>query len=208
MPNSRSRSLHRSPTALAGLLVAIAAAGCAHGGVWRSVKRVPPDALVLPVKGLRQTGSQCGPTALATLLRAVNDPVSEKEVADQIQDSRLDRALTLDLVLYARARGHAARFRSASVPELMSSLSAGHPALLLIDLSAATRLPTGKLWHYVVAYGFSRTKRVVFVHSGVGEKTMTFERLERAWAPSGFWLMDLESPMPSDVWGATGDWRE
>jgi len=195
----------RSWPALGCLLVATATSGCAHGAVWRSVKSVPPDAVVLPLKGLRQTGSHCGPTALAILLRAANDPVSVKEIADQVQDSRLDRALTLDLVLYARARGHAARFRSASVPELMSSLSAGHPALLLIDLSAATRLPTGRLWHYVVAYGYSQTRRVVFVHSGVGEKTMTFDRLEQVWAPAGFWLMDLEQPMSSDSREANHD---
>jgi ABC-type bacteriocin/lantibiotic exporter with double-glycine peptidase domain len=168
--------------------------GCATTRLWHGAGRAPRDAVLLDVEGLRQSGSNCGPNALAMLLAAAGDRVPVSDVTAAVQNQRLNGALSIDLVLFARSRGHAVRFCAGDLPRLREDLDQGRPALLLLDLSASLPLGLGPkhMWHYVVAYGSSASKGRIFVHSGVGEKYLRDKELLRLWEPGGYWMMTID----------------
>ncbi|MBU4268511.1 MAG: C39 family peptidase [Acidobacteria bacterium] len=162
-----------------------------HHQLWRGTGRTIPDAVILPVTGVRQHGNQCGPAALSTILNAASDPVSEKQIAAAVQNREAKASLTIDLLLYARQRGFPADFERSSIDRLLKYLENGQPCLLLLELRSAIGGKGKPLWHYVVAYGFSRSKQLVYIHSGVGAKRMNFKMLEKSWKPGDYWLMHL-----------------
>ena len=193
---------------LAVLGFAVLTTACAHTGLWREIKRTPADAHVLAVPGLRQQGSACGPTALTVLLNAAGDRVTVDEVTAAVQNQDADAALTIDLLLYARRRGFRAQFSEGSLDTLRQTLRQGIPPLLLLDIGAGLPWPASKkhFWHYVVPYGFSDAKHQFFLHSGVGAKSISFEKLSQVWARGGHWMMTLGVPVrePASRPGAAG----
>lgn len=193
---------------LAPLGLVVLTTACAHTGVWREAKRAPADAHVLAIAGLRQQGSACGPTALTVLLNAAGDSVSVDEVTAAVQNKDANAALTIDLLLYARGRGFRAQFAEGSLDTLRQTLLQRIPPLLLLDIGAGLPWPASKkhLWHYVVPYGFSDAKHQFFLHSGVGAKSISFEKLSRLWARGGHWMMTLGVPVrePASKPGVAG----
>lgn len=179
-----------------GLTIAVFVTGCAHGGLWRDAGRLPRDAVVLPVAGLEQIGSRCGPNALAMLLNASGDPITESDIAKAILNKKVNATLSLDLLLFARSRGFSADFERGTPGRLLMTLASGRPAILLLNLEPGVPWPLkGRpMWHYVVAYGFSKSRNLLFVHSGVGPKAISLSKLEPLWKPGGYWMMYLSDP--------------
>lgn len=142
-------------------------------------------------------GNRCGSNALAMILRASGDRITEPEIAKAIFNNRVDATLSVDLLLYARARGFPADFERGSTNLILQSLTSGRPVILLLNLQAGApvRLRKMSLWHYVVIYGYNRRKREFYLHSGVGEKVISFERLQPLWKSGGFWMMHLGVPV-------------
>lgn len=177
----------------------IASFGCAYASSWRPLRTVPPDAVVLPVKGRLQEGNRCGPNALAILFAAAGAPLDEDTIAKAVQHERLKAALNIDLLLYARSRGFPARFETGSVDHLIETLHGRIPCLLMVRLERRSRWLVAKdrLWHYVVVYGFSRDERVFFAHTGWGARRLTFDEIQRPWAAAGYWMMHLGEPLRS-----------
>ena len=180
----------------AAVIVAISGTGCARG-MWQGIRTTPADAHVLPVAGQRQVGSRCGSNALSTLLAAAGERGPESEVGAAIQNQQADAALTVDLLLYARSRGFPADFDRGNRELLFDTLTRGEPCLLLLNLEPAAPWPmkVKPMWHYVVAYGFSRSKQIIYVHSGVGPKAIRLDKLDAMWKPGGFWMMHLGVPL-------------
>ena len=179
------------------VVVVLFGSACAPLLMWRGAGKLPDDAYVLPVEGLRQVGNRCGPNTLAMLLSAAGDNVSEAQVAAEIQNKTVDAALTIDLLLYARRRGFPADFERGNEQLLIRTLSEGKPTILLLNLARGSPWPIygQPLWHYVVVYGFSLSERLLFVHSGVGPKRLSFDKLDNMWRPAGFWMMHLGIPL-------------
>ena len=179
------------------------ASGCAHGGVWKNPGRLPAGATVLPVAGLDQIGNRCGPNALAMVLNASGDPITESAIAAVILNEKVDATLSLDLLLFARTRGYPAEFEKGDLDLLLGTLASGRAAILLLNLEPGVPwlLKGRPLWHYVVAFGFSQAKQELYVHSGVGPKSIAFKRLTPMWKPGGFWMMHLGTPVTGS--GAT-----
>lgn len=175
------------------VVLAISISGCAHAGPWQNVGRLPTDATVLPVAGLEQIDNRCGPNVLAMVLNAYGDPIEEPAIAESILNEKADATLSLDLLLFARARGFPADFEKGNLESLLTTIASGRPVILLLNLEPGVPWPLkGRpLWHYVVAYGFSKSKEALLVHSGVGPKIIRFNRLESMWKPGGFWMMHL-----------------
>jgi hypothetical protein len=196
LPVMLSEALQKRCAGLSAL-VALVVSGCAHGGIWQNPGKLPPDAIVLPVAGLRQVDNRCGPNALTMVLNAAGDPIEEAAVAAAILNKRADATLSLDLLLFARKRDFPADFESGSIERLMALIEAGQPAILLLNLEPGVPWPMkGRpLWHYVVVYGVSASRRAVLLHSGVGPKRISFDRLLKIWKPGGFWMMHLGKPI-------------
>lgn len=167
--------------------------GCVHVRPWNTPAPQVPDAWLLDVAGRHQQGNECGPNALAIALRASGDDLPYADLRQALQPPGSDAALTVDLLLFARRRGFDARFAAGAIEGVVAALREGLPVILLLELSLAQskRARRGELWHYVVAYGYSARRREVYVHSGVGPKAISYERLGRLWAPGGRWMMTL-----------------
>lgn len=130
-------------------------------------------------------------------LNASGDRITEPEIAAAILNAKVDATLSIDLLLFARRRGFPADFERGSASRLMELVSSGESPILLLNLEPGVPWPLkGKpLWHYVVVYGFSKARKVVLVHSGVGTKSISFTKLEQLWKPAGFWMMHLGVPV-------------
>lgn len=171
--------------------------GCASAAAWRTLDRVPDAAVVLPVEGRLQVGNRCGPNALSILFAAAGKPVAEPEIARAVQNERLDGALNIDLLLYARAQGFPARFETGTIARLMSRIDDGMPTLLMMKLESRSRWSLRKIriWHFLVVYGYSRSERVFLAHSGWGPRRITFSEIDKPWREAGYWMMDLGAPV-------------
>jgi ABC-type bacteriocin/lantibiotic exporter with double-glycine peptidase domain len=174
-----------------------AATGCAHASLWKTAGKLPADTVVLPVKAQRQVDNRCGPNALAMALNATGDPIGESAIAAAILNPRVDATLSIDLLLFARQRGFPADFERGSAARLIELVSSGEAPILLLNLEPGAPWPLkGRpLWHYVVVYGFSRSRGLVLIQSGIGPKSMPLAMLDRLWKPGGFWLMHLGRPV-------------
>ncbi|HYB97350.1 MAG TPA: hypothetical protein VEC39_20425 [Vicinamibacterales bacterium] len=181
----------------AAALVAAFSTGCTSATSWRPLRTVPEDAVVLPVTGRIQQGNRCGPNALAILLAASGTPIEEPVIAKAVQIDRLDGALNIDLLLFARAQGYSAQFETGSVERLVQRIEEGLPALLMMKLERRSRwfFPRELVWHFMVVYGVSRTDRVFLAHSGWGPRRVKFEELDESWARAGRWMMHLAKPL-------------
>lgn len=175
------------------ICLAVTEGGCASATSWRTLSAVPPDAVVLPVEGRMQEGDRCGPNALAILFAAAGRPVDEPSIANAIQHRGLNGSLNIDLLLFSRAQGFPARFETGTVEGLIKKLSNGIPPLLMMKLERASKWSFRKqrFWHYVVVYGFSRSERVFFVHSGWGRRRVGFTEIDKPLSQAGYWMMDL-----------------
>lgn len=189
----------RTPLLL--LLTCIAAGGCVRATPWTSPKRLPGDTRLVAIPELRQKGNRCGPNALAMALQAAGDRITEPAIASAVVNPRMDRTLSIDLVLFARRRGYPATFERGTLERVLQLLDRGHTPILLLNLQAVNpSLLTGPpLWHYVPVFGFTRAKRSVLVQSGIGARRISFGTLERMWKPAGYWLMDLGVPSVNTV---------
>ena len=187
------RSIGRAFVILGLVAVAAGTGGCAHASLWNTVGKPPADSVVLPVKAIRQVENRCGPNALAMALNATGDPIGEPAVAAAILNPRVDATLSIDLLLFARGRGFPADFERGTTARLMELIAAGEAPILLLNLEPGAPWPMkGRpLWHYVVAYGFNRSRGLLLIQSGIGPKSMPFAKLEKLWKPGGFWMMHL-----------------
>ncbi|MBI5518683.1 MAG: C39 family peptidase [Desulfovibrio sp.] len=80
-----------------------------------------------------QEDRQCGPASLAMVLNHLGDPATPDEISRVIYSKSLRGTLNLDLALYARGRGHQARFFRGSAADLAGAVDAGTPPLVMVD---------------------------------------------------------------------------
>ena len=195
---SCSRRLFRGGLLITAVVLGAVSAACAHLGPWQSIGKPPRDIVTLPVLGSDQVDSRCGPNAMAEILHAYGDAISEPDIAKAIQNDRVDASLSIDLLLFARSRGFQADFDAGTLDSLLDTVQSGRPAVLLLNLEPGAPWPMkGKpMWHYVVAYGFSRSARQLLVHSGVGPRALPFDKLESMWKPAGHWMMYFDRALP------------
>lgn len=153
-----------------------------------------PPATVLPVRGLRQSGNQCGPNSLAMVLSALYRSVPA-DLVSSLQHSKLDAALTVDMLLAARRAGLPATFSAGTIGALADLVEKGHPAVILVDLDSGRKAKNR--WHYMVAFGVDRRAQAFTFHTG-GKKArvIKFDKLDRMWAPGGRWMLDPGESVP------------
>ncbi|SNS07063.1 Peptidase_C39 like family protein [Humidesulfovibrio mexicanus] len=137
------------PAALAALLLAaVALSACAR----------PPAGFAPPpgrgqVPGVpfhAQEDHQCGPASLAMVLNHLGDPATPQEISRAVYRADLRGSLSLDLVLYARGRGHSARFSKGAAEDIAKAVNAGIPPLVMVDEGlGGIRVP-----HFMVVTGY------------------------------------------------------
>ena len=150
---------------------------------------------------------QCGPAALATVLRAAatgSDPVmgninhynnfrgSDPEtLAREVYTPGLGGSLQLELVAAARQRGFVPYELPPEADALFAELLAGRPVLVLQNL----RLRTLPAWHYAVVIGADPVAETVILRSGTEERlVMPAGKFMRTWDLAERWALVLLRP--------------
>jgi len=187
IPGAVNRSVH-------GLFLLLCIAALMYGC---GPKRFPEIRAGLETRGhhiedvpfYRQAEYACGPAALASVLSFYQQPVDLEELTRQIVIPRLQGTLPMDMERAARERGLRTTSASGDRGLLFASLRSNMPVICLLDLGfGPVKQP-----HYVVLTGFDDGNRLFIMHDGAAaDRTMSYERFDRAWERGGNWMLVVE----------------
>jgi hypothetical protein len=135
--------------------------------------------LIAGVPFVSQDEYQCGPAALAMVLRYYGAAVSQEEIAREVYLPSLRGTLNLDLEFYARRRGFATRAFEGTLDRVRDEIRGGRPLIVFHDLG----VPGYPVPHFAVLLGFDDRAGVVVLHSGpTAYRILSYEDFMRSWA--------------------------
>lgn len=187
-----SSSRSRTNPALAGffLCVALWLTGCATPQVGALAQDwpgdLPPQVLLTRVPFFAQEDHECGPAALAMVLRSAGLAVESEHLVAQVYVPGRQGTLQTELPVAARRHGLPAYVLQPSIGAVLREVAAGHPVLVFQNLG----LSAWPVWHYAVVIGYDRARNQVVLHSGRSERLeMSLFTFERTWARADHWAM-------------------
>ena len=125
---------------------------------------------------------QCGPAALATVLRASGVDITPGEIAPEVFIPGLRGSLQVEMIAAARRHGRMPYVLPKTADELVSELAAGRPVVLLQNLGAES-LP---VWHYAVLVGYDAGRNIAILRSGdTKREEMRWQRFAATWHRGG-----------------------
>ncbi|HEY1151228.1 MAG TPA: PA2778 family cysteine peptidase, partial [Pseudoduganella sp.] len=171
---------------LAAVAVLLLLAGCATQT--RALLAAPHSGPRLQELGATpfyaQERYQCGPAALAMALGAAGIDASPDALVPEVYLPGREGSLQLEMIAAARQHGALAAPIEPRLDALLAELDAGHPVLVLQNLS----LPIMPKWHYAVVIGYDLDSGEVILRSGTTRRmTMPLSTFEHTWKRSGFW---------------------
>ena len=182
------------------VFVAGALMGCARAGLDAVRANVAEGQghLITTVPFIPQDAYQCGPAALAMVLRYYG---VEGVAADQDRIARILHlpsargALNLDLEFYARRQGFRTRAFPGSVDLAKAELRRQRPLIVFQDLGR----PFSPAPHFAVLLGYDERAGVVVLHSGrTPYRVVPVAEFEHAWAARRYWTLLI---LPADQEG-------
>lgn len=174
--------MRRSAPAVAALAVALT--GCAASPpLAEGLAHDAPRSIELHATPFYpQEAYQCGPAALATVLRASGLDVTPDSLAPEVFVPGLRGSLQLEMIGATRRHGRLPYVLSSTADEMVAELAAGRPVLVLQNLGAE-RLP---LWHYAVLIGYDAERNVALLRSGdTKREEMRWQRFAKTWHRGG-----------------------
>jgi hypothetical protein len=163
----------------APLAAALALFGCA------SAPQLPLDSSVAELTAVPffpQTEYQCGPAALATVLKAAGADVDADALAPEVYAPGLRGSLQPELLGATRRHGFVPYVIEPDVRALAAELAARRPVLVLQNLS----VPRVPVWHYAVVVGLAGDE--VVLRSGTEERRIERgSRFLREWERGASW---------------------
>lgn len=134
---------------------------------------------------------QCGPAALAMLLRASGVEIEPQALTPQVFIPGRLGSLQAELIAAARRHGRLPYALASTADELIAELAEGRPVLVLQNLRAS-RWPK---WHYAVLIGYDAGRNVALLRSGKEERLeMRWQRFAGTWHRGGRWAFTTLEP--------------
>ena len=134
---------------------------------------------------------QCGPAALAMLLRASGVEVEPQALTPQVFIPGRLGSLQAELIGATRRHGRLPYPLAATADEMIAELAEGRPVLVLQNLRAS-RWPK---WHYAVLIGYDAQRNVAILRSGTEERVeMRWQRFAGTWHRGGRWAFTTLEP--------------
>lgn len=158
------------------------------------------DVDTLPIATQRELGAvpfypqeayQCGPAALATLLQYSGIEVSPDELVPQVYVPEREGSFQVEMLAATRHYQRLAYVLKPSLAELLASVDAGQPVLVLQNLG----LDWYQKWHYAVVAGYDLQRGKILLRSGLIERyEIDMTLFERTWKRGHYWGMVVLRP--------------
>ncbi|MBI5665378.1 MAG: C39 family peptidase [Nitrospirae bacterium] len=155
--------------------------------------RYPADARVIHgVPFYEDTSHQCGPSSLAAVINywqnKSDDPVSvtPEEISSEVYSKGAGGTLGMDLEFYARSKGLEARQYAGSIEDLKKNVLEDTPPVILVDYGILAYQRN----HFMVVTGYAGND--IIVHSGIEEKIIRFDELNKIWEKTGYWTLVIK----------------
>ncbi len=140
-----------------------------------------------------QDPEQCGPFALAALLRYMGIEADPDLLVQRLYSPGAGGTLTMDLYLEARRRGLETSQLSGSEGDLVKELEEYNPVIVLFKYPGLT----GSTGHFILVTGYSSDPRGFFLLWGDGKLSwMKLARFDQLWSASGFWMLTAHGEGP------------
>lgn len=162
-------------------------AGCASQT--RALLHAPPASLPPRVEiddtpYFEQADYQCGPASLSMVLGAAGFDTRPEDLIGRVFVPGRQGSLQVEMIAAARGEGAIAVRIPARLDALLDELAAGHPVVVLQNLS----LPISPLWHYAVAIGYDLERRELLLRSGPeSRQRLALSTFEHTWARGDYW---------------------
>ena len=164
----------------------------------------PARAVVDNVPFFAQEELQCGPAALAMMLNWSGVAVQPSDLTPEVFTPDLKGSLQSALIGATRRHGRVA-YPLAGSEALLTEISAGHPAIVLVNLG----LSWYPKWHYAVVIGFDQEREEILLHSGLTANEHLSSRVFlNVWARSGYWGALVLPPDRLPAGAKEGEWLE
>ncbi|HEX4918836.1 MAG TPA: PA2778 family cysteine peptidase [Limnobacter sp.] len=139
----------------------------------------------------------CGPASLAMVLNHQGANTQPQTLADLVYLPGRQGSLQLEMLAAPRQLGYLAYTLEPNLPALFSALDAGHPSVVLLNLS----LQIAPQWHYAVVVGFQPSTNSMILRSGPKEREeiplATFLKLWERSKNWGFVVLKPEAIPPT-----------
>ena len=180
--------------ALALVLAAMLLSACASQT--RALLRAPPPELPRRVElehtpYFEQADFQCGPASLSMALGAAGIDTHPEDLIGRVFVPGRQGSLQIEMIAAARGRGAVAVRIPARMDALLRELAAGHPVVVLQNLS----LPISPVWHYAVAVGYDLDRHALLLRSGPARRQeLALSTFEHTWARGDHWAFVALAP--------------
>lgn len=145
-----------------------------------------------------QLDYQCGPAALATVLRASGVDITPPDLVPTVYTPGRRGSLQVDLLAQTRAAGRVPYELNGTLMDIVGELQAGRPVVVLQNLGVKL-IPR---WHYAVVAGISGPDDSVVLRSGTDRRRVTpIGLFLKTWERGEFWAFTALRPgeLPANV---------
>jgi len=144
---------------------------------------------------------QCGPAALATVLRKQGVRTDPEQLKDQVYIPARQGSLQIEMIAATRRHGLIPYVLRPELEEVLHEIRNGRPVLVLQNLG----LSWYPAWHYAVLIGYNLQDEALVLRSGTTERyVMDLHTFERTWQRGQRWAMVAlqpgELPVLPDEW--------
>ena len=133
-----------------------------------------------------QTQYQCGPAALATVLRVHGVKTTPEILSTQVYIPDREGSLQIEMTVATRRHNLLPYPLKPRLSDLFTEIAAGNPVLVLQNLSFAWY----PQWHYAVVIGYDINTQEIILRSGKTKRWITpIKVFERTWQRADFWAL-------------------